>query len=95
MFSDGESFQLGKIVSIEKDKKPVEQAKKGEEVSVKIVNISSGPQKMYGRHFNEQSTLVSELTRDTIDVLKNYYRSEMSNDYWRLVKKLKIKLGIE
>lgn len=44
---------------------------------------------MYGRHLDEKDTLYSLISRQSIDTLKEFYRSEVSNDEWALVKKLK------
>lgn len=44
---------------------------------------------MYGRHLEEKDTLYSMISRQSIDTLKEFYRSEVSNEEWALVKKLK------
>jgi translation initiation factor 5B len=37
----------------------------------------------------ENDTLYSLISRQSIDTLKEYYRAEVSNDEWNLIKKLK------
>jgi len=56
-------------------------------VAVKIEMGSNQP--TYGRHLEESDTLYSLISRASIDCLKDYYRSEMTNDDWALIIKLK------
>jgi translation initiation factor 5B len=77
---------VGKVVSIERDHKEVETAKKGQSVAVKIQNESNV---MYGRHFDHQQKLYSQLTRQSIDALKENFKDDLSTEDWRLVIKLK------
>jgi translation initiation factor 5B len=44
---------------------------------------------MYGRQLEEKDLLYSAISRASIDTLKEFYRAEVSNDEWLLVKKLK------
>lgn len=44
---------------------------------------------MYGRHLEETDMLYSHITRQSIDTLKEFFRSEVSMDEWSLIKKLK------
>lgn len=73
--------------SIERDHKQIQVCKKGQpSVAVKI----EGPnQPMYGRHLDEKDTLYSLISRQSIDTLKEFYRADVSNDEWALIKKLK------
>ncbi|KFH07767.1 putative translation initiation factor IF-2 [Toxoplasma gondii VAND] len=50
---------------------------------------------MIGRHFDAKNKLVSRLTRDSIDCLKEHFRDEMSKDDWKTVIHLKKILGIQ
>ncbi|KAK6923757.1 Translation initiation factor IF- 2, domain 3 [Dillenia turbinata] len=103
---------IGKIASIENNHKPVDRAKKGEKVAVKIVGSNSEEQqRSFGRHFDINDELVSQISRRSIDVLKANYRAsdayqyclqdlngmqdELSMDEWRLVAKLKNLLKIQ
>ena len=56
-------------------------------MAVKIEMGSNQP--TYGRHLEESDTLYSLISRASIDCLKDYYRSEMTNDDWALIIKLK------
>ncbi|KAL8903728.1 MAG: hypothetical protein Q9207_003746 [Kuettlingeria erythrocarpa] len=82
-----EVVSLGRVSSIERDHKQIPICKRGQpSVAVKI----EGPnQPMYGRHLEEKDTLYSMISRQSIDTLKEFYRSEVSNEEWGLVKKLK------
>ncbi|KAL8696996.1 MAG: hypothetical protein Q9201_007369 [Fulgogasparrea decipioides] len=82
-----EIVSLGRVQSIERDHKQIPICKKGQpSVAVKI----EGPnQPMYGRHLEEKDTLYSMISRQSIDTLKEFYRADVSNEEWALVKKLK------
>ncbi|KAL5846239.1 hypothetical protein ACOSQ3_009763 [Xanthoceras sorbifolium] len=83
-------IDIGRIASIENNFKPVDSAKKGQKVAVKIVGSNSEEQqKMFGRHFDVEDELVSHISRRSIDILKANYREDLSIDEWKLVVKLK------
>ncbi|KAL7693976.1 putative small GTP-binding protein [Plasmopara halstedii] len=77
---------IGKVGSIEREHKEVDRAKKGASVAVRIDNESSV---MYGRHFDSKNQLVSRLTRQSIDALKENFREDLQKEDWQLVIKLK------
>ncbi|KAL8949079.1 MAG: hypothetical protein Q9222_004786 [Ikaeria aurantiellina] len=82
-----EIVSLGRVQSIERDHKQIPICKKGQpSVAVKI----EGPnQPMYGRHLEEKDILYSMISRQSIDTLKEFYRSDVSNEEWALVRRLK------
>ncbi|KAJ5586901.1 Eukaryotic translation initiation factor 5B [Penicillium hispanicum] len=82
-----EVVSIGRVTSIERDHKPIQVCKKGQpSVAVKV----EGPnQPMYGRQLEEKDMLYSQISRASIDTLKEFYRSEVSMEEWALVKKLK------
>ncbi|KAL7262873.1 hypothetical protein ACSBR1_001103 [Camellia fascicularis] len=85
-----EFIDIGQIASIENNHKPVDYAKKGQKVAIKIV--SSNPeeqQKMFGRHFEIEDELVSHISWRSIDVLRANYRDDLSLEEWKLVVTLK------
>ncbi|CAJ2629875.1 unnamed protein product [Trifolium pratense] len=85
-----EFIDIGRIASIENNHKPVDYAKKGQKVAIKIVGSNSEEQqKMFGRHFEIDDELVSHISRRSIDILKTNYRDDLSMDEWKLVVKLK------
>ncbi|GAQ11377.1 eukaryotic translation initiation factor 5B [Aspergillus lentulus] len=82
-----EIIELGRVVSIERDHKPIQVCKKGQpSVAVKIEGAN---QPMYGRQLEEKDTLYSHISRASIDTLKEFYRSDVSMEEWALIKKLK------
>ncbi|TVY80577.1 Eukaryotic translation initiation factor 5B [Lachnellula suecica] len=83
-----EIVNIGRVTSIERDHKQIPICKKGQpSVAIKIEMGSHQP--TYGRHLEEKDTLYSLISRASIDTLKEFYRSDVSNDEWLLIKKLK------
>lgn len=79
---------LNYSTSIERDHKQIQVCKKGQpSVAVKIE--MGGSQPTYGRHLEEKDQLYSLISRKSIDTLKEFYRKDVSNDEWLLIKKLK------
>ena len=88
--ADGRFTTLGRIAGIEVNKKPVDSATKGQSVAIKINSTApTEASRIFGRHFNADDELVSHISRRTIDVLKEFYRDEMTKDDWRLLVRLK------
>ena len=80
---------IGIVTSIEVNHKQVDVAKKGQEVCVKIEPIPGESPKMYGRHFEATDILVSKISRQSIDALKDWFRDEMQKSDWQLIVELK------
>ncbi|CAG9533239.1 unnamed protein product [Cercopithifilaria johnstoni] len=89
-----DSIFIGTVSSIERNHEQVEIAGTGEEVCIKIENTTGEAPKLYGRHFTHQDTLVSRITRETIDVCKAHFRNDLSKADWQLVVQLKKVLDI-
>jgi translation initiation factor 5B len=87
-----EIITLGRVTSIERDHKQIPVCKKGQpSVAVKI----EGPnQPLYGRQLEEKDILYSAISRRSIDTLKEFYRTDVSNDEWQLIIKLKKEFDI-
>ncbi|KAL9048335.1 MAG: hypothetical protein Q9162_007772 [Coniocarpon cinnabarinum] len=82
-----EIIHLGRVQSIERDHKQIPVCKKGQpSVAVKI---EGNNQPLYGRQLEEKDTLYSELSRQSIDVLKEFFREEVTKEEWGVVRKLK------
>ncbi|MEQ2294936.1 Translation Initiation Factor 5B [Ameca splendens] len=81
--------EIGVVTSIEMNHKPVDVAKKGQEICIKIEPIPGESPKMYGRHFEATDIIVSKITRASIDALKNWFRDEMQKSDWQLIMELK------
>ncbi|CAG7825528.1 unnamed protein product, partial [Allacma fusca] len=84
-----EFVELGRVTSIELNHKPMESARKGQEICIKIEPIPGESPKMLGRHFEETDILVSKITRESIDACKDYFRSDLQKSDWHLMVELK------
>ncbi|KCV72646.1 translation initiation factor 5B [Fonticula alba] len=82
--------EIGRVTAIEVNHKAVPVAKKGTSVAIKI---ESDDPKTFGRHFDANDEIVSRLSRESINVLKDNFRSEVSKEEWNLVRKLKTVLN--
>ena len=88
--ADKDNLEIGRVVSIEKDHKPVDKANKGDSVAIKIDTANSpNPTTTYGRHFDHTNKLYSLINRKTIDSLKEFFKEQMKKDDWLLVIQLK------
>ena len=79
---------------LKEKKKPINNVKPNDgdvAIRVKVSDSSLAA----GRHFDETSTFISHITRNSIDALKNYFRDDMTTDDWKLVIKLKKILNIQ
>jgi len=86
---DKDCLEIGRVGSIEINRKPVEKAKQGDKVCIKIEATTAQGHIAYGRHFDHSSQLVSLITRSSIDVLKERFKDEMAKSDWELVIGLK------
>jgi len=86
---DKDFLEIGRVESIERDKKQVQIAKKGQKVCVKIQQSTAQQHIHYGRHFDYTSELFSKVTRSSIDSLKTTFRDEMSKGDWELLVGMK------
>ena len=88
-----ENMKIGVVESIEKDKKSINMAipKDG----AVAVRISGQPMIEFGRQFDETNQICSWLTRKSLDALKKFFRDEMTDDAWKLAKKLKLQYKID
>lgn len=84
-----EFLEIGVVTSIEFNHKQVDNARKGQEVCIKIEPIPGESPKMYGRHFEETDMLVSKISRQSIDACKDYFREDLNNADWKLMIELK------
>ncbi|GAA5827498.1 hypothetical protein JCM5353_002740 [Sporobolomyces roseus] len=92
-----EVISLGKISSLEINKKTKDVVKKheaGAGVAVKIEHASYESAKQFGRHFDEKDEVVSMISRASIDALKEHFRADVPKEDWLLIKSLKTKLDI-
>lgn len=81
-----DGFILGKVTSIENNKRQVEKAVTGEKVAVKVE--TDDVPRMLGRHFNEEDIFYSKLTRKDIDSLHMFYEDELSEEIFGLAEEI-------
>lgn len=86
--------KLGRVVSIEENRKNLNVALKGQKIAIKLELDEKESSKMYGRHFDDNDVLYSMISRSSLDVLKLYFRDEVSKDDLRLIIEIKDILGI-
>ncbi|CAG5129899.1 unnamed protein product, partial [Candidula unifasciata] len=84
-----EFIDIGRVTSIEMNHKPVEIARQGQEICIKIMPLPGEAPKMFGRHFDETDLLVSKISRQSIDAVKDHFREEMTKSDWKLMVELK------
>lgn len=53
------------------------------------VKIEGPNQPLYGRQLEETDPLYSEISRRSIDTLKEFYRDEVKNEEWKHILDLK------
>lgn len=90
-------ISLGKITSLEINHKSFEIVKKsqaGAGVAVKIEHAVYQSAKMFGRHFDEKDEILSLISRQSIDVLKESFKADVSMEEWHLIKALKPRFNI-
>lgn len=80
---------IGRVSSIQSNHQEKEMATVGDEVCIKIDNTSSDAPKMIGRHFEVTDTLVSHISRESIDACKDYFRDDLEKSDWQLMVELK------
>ena len=80
---------MGRVTSIEDNHKPLEKAPRGSQVAIKIESEQPEFQKMFGRHFDEKDDLVSRITRQSIDAIKENFREDLEKEDITLLAKLK------
>jgi translation initiation factor 5B len=79
---------IGKVIGIQNNNKDVEIGKKSSSVCIKVDN-QENPTIAYGRQFDHTNTLCSRISRESLDVLKEYYRSDCTKEDLQLLVKLK------
>lgn len=80
---------LGVVTSLEVNHKAVEAARKGQEVCIKIEPVPGEAPRLVGRHFDETDLLVSKVSRQSIDAVKEYFREDLQKSDWQLMVELK------
>jgi len=89
------NLEIGRVGTIELERREVEQAKKGETVTIKIEANSFQSHIQLGRHFVYTNQIYSLVTRQSIDILKENYMDEMTPALWSLIIAFKKVLKID
>jgi len=77
----GEKLSFGNVMSIEKDKKPIESATRlTGSVAIRIEQKRNMKEYTFGRHWTHESLFVSALNRESIDLLKEHFRDEVPKE---------------
>jgi len=84
-----EFIYLGIVTSLQKNEQEVVQARKGEEVCIKIESPGGDAPKMFGRHFDEKDLVISKISRESIDACKDWFRDDLQKQDWALMVELK------
>ena len=100
---------IGVVTSLELNHKTVDTARQGSEVCIRVESTTDAP-RLYGRHFDHTDLLVSkvcchgdstvgqcsalQISRESIDAVKNYFREDMQASDWQLMIELKKTFGI-
>lgn len=92
---DKDFLEIGRVASIEKDKKPVTSARRGDDVCVKIEANTSQSHLEYGRHFDHTNKMYSKISRSSIDTLKEHFKDEMKKEDWELIIGMKTLFKIQ
>ncbi|ODQ50979.1 hypothetical protein SAICODRAFT_96010 [Saitoella complicata NRRL Y-17804] len=92
---DGEVISLGNVTSIESNHKSVDVVKKGQAGGGVAVKIEGQNQPLIGRQVSDKDPLYSQISRKSIDVLKDpAFRDSVSKEEWALIVQLKKVFGI-
>jgi len=83
---------IGKVIGIQINKKDIQIGVKGQRVCIKIDN-QENPNISYGRHFTHTDILYSNISKKSIDILKEYFKKDVSKDDIKLMIELKKLIG--
>jgi len=88
-------LHVGIVDGIQDNGKEVEEAKVGDKVAVRI-QVDGPVNLMFGRQFDEKWPLISEISRNSLDKLKELYYEDLKNDrdMFKLILELKRYFGI-
>jgi len=71
---------VGRVASIQKDKKDIPLAKAGDKVAIKIEGDDATKNYQVGRQFDISDTLLSQISRESIDALKQHFKDDITDD---------------
>lgn len=83
------NLEIGTVSLIEVDQQEVSCAKEGQEARITILANEGNLSKVLDIHFDDEDYLISRVTRQSIEVCKEYYRDEFDDTDWHLMGELK------
>ena len=86
-----EYIDIGRVVSCELNKKPVDTVKTDQTAAVKIDAVTSI---MFGRQFDHTYPLYARVSRKSIDAIKDFFKEDLGKDDWDLLIRLKKQYGV-
>eukprot|EP00968_Pinguiococcus_pyrenoidosus_P028381 scaffold7814_cov296-Pinguiococcus_pyrenoidosus.AAC.3 len=89
-----EFLPVGRVMGIENNHRSVDRLAKGQTAAVRIENAAC-PQMAYGRQFDATHPLTSQISRESIDALKEFFKDEITKEDLRLLVKLKKIFGVK
>ena len=84
-------LDIGRVASLEINRKAADVAKQGQTAAVKIDAVTSIA---FGRQFDHTYSLYSRVTRNSIDALKEFFREDCERSDWDLLVRLKKQFGV-
>lgn len=94
VFKGDNMTRIGIVTSIEEKKKSINKANRGQQVAIKIETAKDDAPRMFQRHFDMDDTFYSIVTRQSIDVIKEYFKDELEQEHLELLFYLKKKFSI-
>jgi translation initiation factor 5B len=83
-----DNLAIGRVIGIQHQKQSIKEAERGRSVAIQI---DAGKTITYGRHFDHTDLLYSKVTRNSIDLLKELFPTELKNNHDLLVLLVKLK----
>ncbi|OQS55554.1 SPAC56F8.03 [Ecytonucleospora hepatopenaei] len=85
---------LGKVTSIEEKKQKVNVLEQGKQAAIKVEVDKNDTAKVLDRHFTVEDEIYSVVTRKSIDLLKEFYKDDLTQEHIELLFYLKKKFDI-
>ena len=84
-------IDIGRVTSLEINRKAVDVAKVGQSASVKIDAVTSIA---YGRQFDHTYPLYSRVNRRSIDALRDFFKEDLTKEQLVLLSQLRKRFGV-
>ena len=84
-------LDIGRVATLEKDRKPGDEAKQVQSGSGKI---DAGTSIAYGRQFDHTYRLYSRVNRRSIDALRDFFKEDLNKEQLMLLSQLRKRFGV-